>query len=328
MSAGRIVVLLTSPRVAPGLLGWPAWQALHSASLVGSATADLPALKAAGVEVVAVDGDDRDRWSWLQAHAADGVVWYAADDGDPGLLRLISDALVSGAEQHFEVEVLTGSYDVPGARLTDLVRVMDRLRRECPWDQEQTHRTLATYLLEEAYETLEAIESGDRDHLREELGDLLLQVMFHSVIAEEDPDDPWSVDDVAGDIVAKLVRRHPHVFADVDATDAAAVEANWETIKAAEKQRASVLEGIPLALPALALADKVLSRASRLSLELGLDEDPATPSRSSVLSDQLGAKLLDLVRQARADGVDAEQALRDAVRDLADRIRTAESRSN
>lgn len=327
MSAGRIVVLLTSPRVAPGLLGWPAWQALHSASLVGSATADLPALKAAGVEVVAVDGDDRDRWSWLQAYAADGVVWYAADDGDPGLLRLISDALVSGAEQHFEVEVLTGSYDVPGARLTDLVRVMDRLRRECPWDQEQTHRTLATYLLEEAYETLEAIESGDRDHLREELGDLLLQVMFHSVIAEEDPDDPWSVDDVAGDIVAKLVRRHPHVFADVDATDAAAVEANWETIKAAEKQRASVLEGIPLALPALALADKVLSRASRLSLELGLD-DPATPSRSSVLSDQLGAKLLDLVRQARADGVDAEQALRDAVRDLADRIRTAESRPN
>ena len=111
--------------------------------------------------------------------------------------------------------MLPGSYDLPGARLLDLVATMDRLRSPggCPWDAEQTHESLVTYLVEETYETIEAIETGDRDHLREELGDLLLQVMFHSRIAAEHTEAPWSVDDVAGDIVDKLVRRHPHVFA-------------------------------------------------------------------------------------------------------------------
>jgi XTP/dITP diphosphohydrolase len=321
VTTGRLVVLITSPRVAPGLLSWSGWDALRSADQVCCAAADLPgaaAVAATGIALTEVPGDDKARWDLLRETAAAGrsVVWYAADDGDPGILRLLSDELVATPDQPFEVEVLTASYDVPGARLTDLVRVMDRLRRECPWDSQQTHRTLATYLLEEAYETLEAIETGDREHLREELGDLLLQVMFHSRIAEEDPSEPWSVDDVAGDIVEKLIRRHPHVFADVDAADAAAVEANWETIKAAEKQRTSVLEGIPQTLPALALADKVLSRAARLDLDLGPSSDDG---------DQLGAELLDLVRRARAAGVDAEQALRDAVRDLADHIRTAEA---
>jgi XTP/dITP diphosphohydrolase len=168
-------------------------------------------------------------------------------------------------------------------------------------------------LLEETYETLEAIETGDGDHLREELGDILLQVAFHSRIAEEG--ERWSIDDVAGDIVTKLILRHPHVFADAVAEDAAAVEVNWETIKAAEKQRSSVVEGIPLALPALALADKVLGRAAKLEPAVALPK-PA---------DGFGAELLDLVRRARAEGVDAEQALRDAVRDLIDQVRTAES---
>ncbi len=321
MTSGRLVVLLTSPRVAPGLLSWSGWQALRDAGRVGCADADLPAIVAGGIELTEVAGDDTDHWNWLRDAARSGaeVVWYAADDGDPGLLRLISDQLVTSEPLGFEVEILHGSYDVPGARLIDLVRVMDRLRTGCPWDREQTHRTLATYLLEETYETLDAIETGDRAHLREELGDLLLQVMFHSRIAEEHPDDAWTVDDVAGDIVEKLVRRHPHVFGDVHAADSAAVEANWETIKAAEKQRSSVLEGIPQSLPALALADKVLGRSAKL-----------TPSgqagdRSLSLSDQIGAELLAVVRRARAEGVDAEQALRDAVRDLADQIRTAES---
>jgi NTP pyrophosphatase (non-canonical NTP hydrolase) len=321
---GRIVVLLTSPRVAPGLLSWSGWQALRSADLVGAA-AVTPASRAAEVDVEIVGGDDRARWAWLRETASSGanVVWFAGDDGDPGLLRMISDELVTEPGQPFEVEILTASYDVPGARLVDLVRVMDRLRSECPWDKEQTHRTLATYLLEEAYETLEAIETGDRAHLREELGDLLLQVMFHSRIAEEDLEDPWSVDDVAGDIVDKLIRRHPHVFADVDAADAAAVEANWDTIKAAEKQRTSVLEGIPQSLPALALADKVLARAANQHRSLATS-GPA--SRASLdASGQLGAELLDLVRRSRSQGIDAEQALRDAVRDLADQIRAAES---
>jgi NTP pyrophosphatase (non-canonical NTP hydrolase) len=316
---GRVVVLLTSPRAAPGLLNWPGWQALRTADQIFAADAGTPAVRAADVEVTVLDGDDRTRWDRLRSAAAGGasVVWFAGDDGDPGLLRIVSDELVTEPDLPFEVEILTASYDVPGARLVDLVRVMDRLRSECPWDKEQTHRTLATYLLEEAYETLEAIETGDREHLREELGDLLLQVMFHSRIAEEDAAEPWSVDDVAGDIVVKLIRRHPHVFADVDAADAAAVEANWETIKAVEKQRTSVLEGIPQSLPALALADKVLARAARLP-EPGPQEPAADPDA------RIGADLLDLVRRARAEGVDPEQALRDAVRTLADHVRAAE----
>jgi XTP/dITP diphosphohydrolase len=195
---------------------------------------------------------------------------------------------------------------------------MDRLRRNCPWDQEQTHESLAKYLLEEAYETLEAIDTGDRAHLREELGDLMLQVAFHSRIAEENPDEGFSIDDVSGDIVEKLIRRHPHVFGDETNMDLAAVEANWETIKAAEKQRSSVLDGIPLALPALALADKVLSRAAKL-----LTDDEPTPEPSTD-ADRIGQQLLELVRVARTLDVDPEQALRGAVRSLADQIRTAE----
>nr|WP_238165780.1 MazG family protein [Kribbella sp. VKM Ac-2527] len=225
---------------------------------------------------------------------------------------------------------------------------MDRLRRNCPWDQEQTHRSLARYLLEETYETLEAIDTGDQAHLREELGDLLLQVAFHSRIAEEAiADEPidgaadgdgFSIDDVAADIVEKLIRRHPHVFGTVDAADVATVEANWETIKAAEKQRTSVLEGIPQNLPALALADKVLGRAAKIlprepipgttatPPESEIDTDLASPSDAKPRSEhEIGERLLTLVREARDSGVDPEQALRDATRRLATQIRTAES---
>jgi XTP/dITP diphosphohydrolase len=154
----------------------------------------------------------------------------------------------------------------PGWPLLDLVAVMDRLRSPggCPWDREQTHASRAPYLLEETHETLEAIDSGDDAHLREELGDLLLQVVFHARIAAERPGDPWTIDDVAGGITEKLVRRHPHVFADAEAPTAAHVEQAWERLKAAEKQRASVLDGIPVSLPALAAAQKTVSRARRV----------------------------------------------------------------
>ena len=131
---------------------------------------------------------------------------------------------------------------------------MDRLRSPggCPWDAEQTHESLVPYLIEEAHEAVEAIESGDRAHMAEELGDVLLQVVFHARVAQEHPEAPFDIDDVAGGIVEKLVRRHPHVFADVDADTAAEVAANWEQIKAAEKAgRTSVLDGIPAGLPAL-----------------------------------------------------------------------------
>jgi XTP/dITP diphosphohydrolase len=349
---GRITVILTSPRVAPGLLTHATWQALEAADEISAAAGpprpDVQAVEASGFNVDRVTGEVTDHWSRLTSSAAVGArtVWLVGDDGEPALLRLVADDLNRDPRPSYQVEIVHGSYDVPGARLIDVVRVMDRLRSNCPWDREQTHRSLAKYLLEETYETLEAIETGDRDHLREELGDILLQVAFHSRIAEEgvseedhgetdgEWDDAgvsggeaWSIDDVAGDIVEKLVRRHPHVFGDILAADSAAVEANWETIKAAEKQRTSVLEGIPQALPALVLADKLLSRAAKL-LQTSSSVPSAPASRgSSVPSDHegYGEELLAVVRRAREDGVDAEQALREATRRLADQIRAAEA---
>jgi XTP/dITP diphosphohydrolase len=206
---------------------------------------------------------------------------------------------------------VTDANGAPGARLLELVGVMDRLRRECPWDREQTHRSLAKYLLEETYETLEAIENGDLAHLREELGDLLLQVYFHARIAQEAGDAGFTVDDVAGDIADKLVRRHPHVFEGLEVADADEVDRNWDAIKAAEKGRASMLDGIPAALPALALAYKTVDRAAKVGVIPGVSGD-------------LGDRLLGLVVEAQVRDVDPEQALRDAVRRLAESVRAAE----
>jgi len=304
----RLTLLVTSPRVAPGLLTWPAWQAVATAPRRLASSADLPLARAvvgAGHPVEVYDGSV----PALLATPGEDLVWLASDEEADRLPTTLATLLVDG-DDAVEVEVLHGSYDVPGARLLDLVTVMDRLRRECPWDQQQTHSSLARYLLEEAYETLEAIETGDVDHLREELGDLLLQVYFHARIASED--GSFDIDDVAGGIVDKLVHRHPHVFAGLDVEDAAEVDRNWEALKAAEKGRDSVLEGIPLALPALALADKTLGRAARVAVA------PADEAGS------LGDRLLALVVEARATGHDAEQELRDAVRRLADAVRTAE----
>jgi len=244
------------------------------------------------------------------------VVWLAPH-GEVSWAREVAASIVSG-DRGVEVEVVHGSYDLPGARLLDLVEVMDRLRRSCPWDREQTHESLARYLLEEAYETLEAIDGGDRDHLREELGDLLLQVMFHARIAAEDADAPWDVDDVAAGIVEKLIRRHPHVFASVEVADADEVNANWESIKAAEKGRESALEGIPIALPALARADKLLSRVERAGLDGVSVPQDANPA------DRIGGRLLDVVRAARAEGVDAEQALRVTLERYGEAVQAAE----
>lgn len=329
-SIGWIKVVLTSPRVAPGLLTRSAWQVFADASAIGASAGpsrpDVQALIGSGLVVQHVEGDVGEQWSWLTAAAASGgrVAWLVGEDGEPGLLRVLADALSREPRPEYEVEIVHGSYDVPGARLIDLVRVMDRLRRNCPWDQEQTHESLAKYLLEETYETLEAIDTGDYEHLREELGDLLLQVAFHARIAEE-AEDGFSVDDVAGGIVEKLIRRHPHVFADVAVDGVADVEANWETIKAAEKQRSSVLEGIPLALPALALADKVLGRAAKVLPASAAGDLPATPVASTSDGARVGDALLELVRQARALGVDPEQALRAATHRLADQVRAAEN---
>lgn len=217
----------------------------------------------------------------------------------------------------------------PGEHLLDLVAVMDRLRSPggCAWDARQTHASLVEYLVEEAYETVEAIEEADRVGLREELGDLLLQVVFHARIAAEDADDPWTIDDVADGIVAKLVSRHPHVFGDVTADTPEQVEANWHALKAKEKGRESVTDGIPSALPALVHAGKVLSR----SVTLG-DRLPGLPGQASAdvamanLASEadFGELLLALVAVGRARDWDAESALRMAARRRIAVIRTTE----
>lgn len=210
-----------------------------------------------------------------------------------------------------------------GDGVVELIQVMDRLRSPggCPWDARQTHRSLVEYLLEEAYETAEAIEVGDRDDMREELGDLLLQVVFHARIAQEHPDDPWDIDEVARGITEKLVRRHPHVFAEEsgDITSAEQVESQWHDLKAREKGRASVTEGIPDALPALLRAAKVLSRSERLDVAL---PDAPVPAVTDEVA--LGDMLLAIVADSRSRGWDAEAALRDAVRRHVQRIRDAE----
>lgn len=321
LTGGRLVLVPTSPRVAPGLLSAAAWAELAEAGSVRLAAENphLPYLREAmpDVEVVIEDPADPEALAQrlLRAAREDGcVVWVADPHGDEtALARRLAARAESGEPV---IEVVPGSYDLPGARLLDLVETMDRLRSPggCPWDAEQTHESLTTYLLEETYETLEAIETGDRAHLREELGDLLLQVMFHSRIAAEHAEDPWTIDDVAGDIVDKLVRRHPHVFGpDAGRTTAAAVEATWHTSKAAEKGRSSAVEGVPLALPALSLAAKLMHRAESHGVGVDVADD-----------DGIGSRLMRLVAEARAAGVDPEAELRHAARRYAERVRAAE----
>ena len=207
--------------------------------------------------------------------------------------------------------------DRPEEPLLEFLAVMRRLRAECPWKQEQTHRSLARYLLEETHETLEAIDAGDEtgdwDHLREELGDLLLQVYFHAVIAEET--GAFSIDDVARGITEKMHRRNPHVFgppSDDPPGDAAAVNEVWQAIKEREKPRSSPTDGLPDTLPALLYAAKVLERSDSTAggpIRLqGQAEDDTAPRR------RIGEALLALVTEAVDEGIDPEQALRDAVR--------------
>ncbi|GAA1137670.1 MazG family protein [Ornithinicoccus hortensis] len=285
------------------------------------------ALADAGVVVAAaLHTDPAPLARHLVDQAADDrqVVWVGSADADPGLTDALA-AEVARRGDAPEIEVLVGAWDLPGSRLLDAVAVMDRLRSPggCPWDAQQTHRSLVPYLIEEAHEAVEAVESGDREHLVEELGDVLLQVLFHARVADEDEEAGFDIDDVAAGLVAKLVRRHPHVFGAVDAPDAAAVEANWEQIKATEKpEREHPLDGIPAGMPELARAAKVASRLERAGhgdrlRELVADRtrtDGADPEAST----DPGAALMAVVLQARAQGVDPSAALRALLRDLAE----------
>jgi XTP/dITP diphosphohydrolase len=321
VSTGRLSLLLTSPRVAPGLLSREAWQALAAAEQVLARAVDDPladALVEAGISVRVASDLVPDHAgpagpppaalarALVGLAAGSDVLWCGSADGDPGLADAIA-AEVSRLERPPEVEVVVGSWDVQGGRLLDVVAAMDRLRSPggCPWDAEQTHESLAPYLVEEAHEVLHAIEVGDRSHLAEELGDVLLQVVFHARVAEEAEDGAFDVDTVAGILVDKLVRRHPHVFADGDASTPDEVEREWERIKADEKSGQAgaedLLHGIPPSLPVDLAARKVLARVRRRGLQ---------PS----------AAALDRLEAARAEAADAEARARAALRDVADSL--------
>jgi NTP pyrophosphatase (non-canonical NTP hydrolase) len=345
--------------VAPGLLSLPAWEALRAASRVLAAPPGHPQLAAldqAGIEwEIAPSEPAAARAGRLISLAGGGarVVWLAAQSGEDDLLAAI-------AEAGFDAEALDGSHDLPGGRLLDLVATMDTLRTDCPWDAKQTHRSLAPHLIEESYEALEALESDDAHALRDELGDVLLQVVFHARIAAERADGTgFTIDDVSDAIVGKLVRRHPHVFGDVRVSGADEVRANWAAIKAAERQESrggpgSGLDGIPFGQPALSLAAQLHDRAAQAGAPAGLAAPvnaapgrgtprpaapgPATPGSPApgpaapgpaapgpaTRGDELGARLLALVAEFRAAGLDPELELRTAARGFADRVRAWE----
>jgi XTP/dITP diphosphohydrolase len=290
------LVVMVSPWL-PGLLGAEGWRAVSGnrpvVALPGAA-ATAEALRAQGLTI----GEPAD------AGASDVVLLAGPDDDLP-----------EGAP------VVSGAPGPPGARLLDVVSVMDRLRSPggCPWDAEQTHASLRGYLLEEAHEAYDAIVDDDATAMREELGDVLLQVVFHArVAAEADPGRRFDVDDVARDLVDKLVRRHPHVFGDAGPRDVAAVEAGWEEIKKAEKQRRSPTEGVSRSQPAASWAAALVRRAGRAGLPVpdAADLDVASP-------EELGERLLTIVTAATARGWDVEDALREAVRRYAGELDAA-----
>ena len=212
------------------------------------------------------------------------------------------------------------------SELIRLREVMDKLRSPggCPWDAEQDHTSLLKYLLEESYEFIESVEDNDRQAMQEELGDLLLQVYFHSRMAEEDATQPFNIEDVAKSVADKLIRRHPHVFAGASVNSSEDVLENWEKQKAAEKGRTSAIDGVPLAQPALPLATKVIYRLNKLNYDLPISEPISLPSE--INQDQFGQILLGLISQAVEKGLDPEAALRSATKTLIAQIQEHETR--
>lgn len=211
------------------------------------------------------------------------------------------------------------------SELIRLLEVMDRLRSPggCPWDAEQTHQSLIKYLLEESYEFVDAIDSGDRNAMREELGDILLQVYFHSRIAQEHPTDPFSIEDVARGIADKLIRRHPHVFGETEINSNDELLANWERIKAEEKGRKSATDGVALAQPALSLLTKLIYRAEKNGIELALPSavmDNEVPTEIAI-----GDALVAAVVAAIKYGIEPEDLLRSRAREISDEIKRIES---
>lgn len=295
MTLARAIVVL-APAVLPATLPAAAWPALRSAEVVYAA-AGLPEQTRTALDAKPAPGPAE----LVRQH---GVVLVAADETDPGARALID----AGA-------------DVVSAPVPALLRsaeVMDRLRSPggCPWDAAQTHESLRQYLIEETYELLDAIEEGDRAAFREELGDVLLQVLFHARVAAEDTADPFDIGDVAGELVAKLVGRHPHVFAGSETVHTAEhQQVRWEELKQAEKRRESVVDGVALGQPAVALAGKLGHRTGRAGLPLDLFPEGTDE----------GARLFRIAAATRRAGADPEGALRAVAKQFATDVRAAES---
>jgi XTP/dITP diphosphohydrolase len=370
-----VTLLETSARVAPGLLTADAWDLVRRVPVccADPAHPQLDALRAAGVDVTMLAELAEVPWSdepggcplgpvraVATAAGASEVAWLLESASAwPGPAAIVDAHLRAHATGELDgVRLLAGTHDLPGARLLDVVAVMDRLRSPggCPWDAEQTHLSLAPYLLEEAYEAYEALEDANPADLREELGDVLMQVVFHARVAEDATDGDvdagggrFDVDEVATGLASKLVRRHPHVFGDVDVAGADEVVTNWEAIKKAEKGRRSVTEGVPLTQPALSLAAKLQKRARKAGLPADLvvatvpspapvAESPGTPpvaaDLAAVVASHAGAPDLDergvgellfaVVALAAAAGVDPEVALRARSRAFRDLLSAAE----
>jgi XTP/dITP diphosphohydrolase len=346
----RLVLVASSPRL-PLLFPPQTWRALDAARPVWVLDADHPSLPALDVgEVpweILVPADDtgpagRDlllvgqgldaEGVALARRQADALLDLARRDGsatlllppvnDGPLVQLVADR---AARSHIEVEAVYPVGEPKGAALLDLVATETRLRGPggCPWDREQTHASLARHLVEEAYEVLDAIDEGNAEHLREELGDLLLQVVFHAQLAEDAGD--FDVDGVARTITEKLVRRHPHVFGDLRLASAGEVVRNWEAIKREEEGRTDPLAGIPAALPALQLAAKLQKRAAEGGLDLPAADGPLARVRQALdevagaadpeqLEGRFGDLLFAVVALARDEGVEPEAALRRTAR--------------
>jgi len=315
----RVVLLVTSPRLPAGLLTAAAWDVVRAHPVLAAAESDLvAALRAAGADVTVTDDPVPALLDRAATHGT--AVWLAGPTGDEDVARQLGLRL-AGDPGLAELELMYGSWDPPGARLLDAVAVMDRLLSPGgdPWKRAQTHASLARFLIEECYEAYDAIAAGDLAALREELGDVLLQVVLHARLAEELPEgERWTIDDVAGGLVAKMIRRNPHVFAGERVDSIEEITENWEQIKRAEKPRASVLDGVALSQPALALAAKVLHRVERAGLDVPL------PAPGADAESRLGAELLQTVARARTAGLDAEAALRRVTLEYAATARAVE----
>jgi XTP/dITP diphosphohydrolase len=351
----RLVLVDTSDAL-PGLLPLHAWSALMATELVLVADAEhpfVPHLETAGLRWEAVPanpegvslagtdllaGGDPERtaradWVVRRAQEAGEAVYLFGPADDRDATRTLG---MQAANAGVEVEVVYFAVTPKGTRLLELVAVEARLRgpEGCPWDREQTHASLMRYGVEEMHELADAVAAGDHEAIHEELGDVLLQVVFHAQIAEDE--GRYDVDDVAGSIAEKLVRRHPHVFGDESAGDAGSVMSRWEELKAAEKaERTGPFDGVAAGQPALPLAEKLQQRAAKLGLDWPVGEDAVARLRREVdalaaaepgspaFADRFGEVLAALAAVARRHGLDPEQALRRSAHRFRQRVERA-----